>query len=204
MDKIGNLVSEQEEKVQKVLQTSEKMAAVSQETAAGVEEIAASSQEQKNMVRAITDEASKLSRMAGEFMEISEMYSRNFRLSDEVMQKVEFVKEKLIKLAGESFVVNGEEKVWPENFEKIRRENPAVLEIVLLDEEGNVKFSTGELPIKNLAFRPWFQKAVKGQVYISKPYIDIASNRMTVTVSAPIIGDGGRIMGVLAIDVDIS
>ncbi|MCF6095663.1 methyl-accepting chemotaxis protein [Thermovorax subterraneus] len=204
MDKIGNLVREQEEKVQKVLQASEKMAAVSQETAAGVEEIAASSQEQKNMVRAISDEASKLSRMAGELMEISEMYSRNFRLSDEVMQRVEIVKEKLVKLAGESFVVDGDEKAWPENFEKIKRENPAVLEIVLLDEEGNVEFSTGELPVKNLAFRSWFQKAVKGQVYISKPYIDIASNRMTVTVSAPIIAEGGRIRGVLAADVDIS
>ncbi|KXG78379.1 Methyl-accepting chemotaxis protein McpC [Fervidicola ferrireducens] len=204
MEKISNMVKEQVERVQKVSQAAEKMAAVSQETAAGVEEIAASSQEQKNMVKAISDEASRLSQMAGELMALSESYSKNYKLSEAVKDRIEVIKQKLLDLARKDFVVRKDEKAQKEEFDKAKRENPAILELITLDEKGDVVYVTSNLPVKNLAFRPWFREAAAGSVYVSKPYIDIAANRMAVTVSVPVRAEGGEIIGVLAADVDIN
>lgn len=203
MEKISSMVKEQVDRVVKVSQAAEKMAAVSQETAAGVEEIAASSQEQKNMVKSISDEATRLSQMAEELVMLSEAYSKNYEMSEALKSRINEVKQMLLDLARKDFVVNKDEKVLKEEFQKIKRENPAILQLAILDEKGDVTYITSKLPVQNLAFRPWFRESVAGKVYVSNPYIDLATNRMTVTVSVPVKAEGGEITGVLAADVDI-
>ncbi|MCG0274864.1 MAG: methyl-accepting chemotaxis protein [Thermosediminibacteraceae bacterium] len=204
MERISEMVKEQVERVQKVSEAAEKMAAVSQETAAGVEEIAASSQEQKSLVESISGEAERLSQMASELMEISESYTRSFKVPENAKEKISVIKKKLFELTRQDFVIKKEREAQKIEFEKIKRETPAILELITLDEKGDVIYVTGDIPVKNLAFRPWFQEALRGKEYVSKPYIDISANRIAVTVSMPVKDEKDNICGVIAADVCIN
>ncbi|TYP53784.1 methyl-accepting chemotaxis protein [Thermosediminibacter litoriperuensis] len=204
IERINRMVGEQVEKVVKVSEAAEKMAAVSEETAAGVQEIAASSQEQKNLVGAISEEAGRLSHMSSELMEISEAYTRNYRIPESAREKLSAIKQQLSLLAREDFVVNRDVDAQRREFEKIKRETPGILDLVTLDNKGDIIYVTNDIPVRNLAFRPWFQEAIRGNEFISKPYIDISANRMTVTISVPVRNGEGSVVGVIGADVNLN
>ncbi|ADL07245.1 methyl-accepting chemotaxis protein [Thermosediminibacter oceani] len=204
IERINRMAGEQVEKVVKVSEAAEKMAAVSEETAAGVQEIAASSQEQKNLLGAISEETGRLSTMSSELMEISEAYTRNYRIPESARVKLSAIKQQLSLLAGKDFVVNRDVEVLKREFEKVKRETPEILELITLDEKGDIIYVTSDIPVKNLAFRPWFQEAVRGNEFISKPYIDISANRMTVTISVPVRNEEGSVVGVIGADVNLN
>lgn len=60
---------------------------------------------------------------------------------------------------------------------------------------------TSDTNVSNFVFREWFQKAIEGEIFCSRPYITVATNDVNVTVSAPIKDRAGNIIGVVAANV---
>jgi len=74
------------------------------------------------------------------------------------------------------------------DYESVALANPEGLQVI--------SSSTGDVGI-NIAFRPYFQEALKGNPYISDPSVAIATNRPAIFFSAPILSSGGQVLGVI-------
>jgi methyl-accepting chemotaxis protein len=203
IDNIKQLSVEQVEKVRAVLEAAEKMAAVSEETAAGAQEVSASSQQQKAALEKIAEYAERLNQMARELHDISSEFTSKYKITDEAKRDISEIKGKLLLLAGERCVKEKDVHKQRELFKKAMEENPRIVTLFTVDKKGDVIYITDEINVKNLAFRPWFQEAVKGKIYVSNPYITLATNRVNITISVPVKDKDDNVVGVIGANVDI-
>ncbi len=82
--------------------------------------------------------------------------------------------------------------------------HPAFDSILLLNEKGSVVATTNQnLAGADLSGREYFQKALAGQVFVSKPLFSKDSGEAVFVISAP-VRQGGRVVGVLASGVKIT
>jgi hypothetical protein len=57
-------------------------------------------------------------------------------------------------------------------------------------------------PEENYSDRPWFKGAVKkGSAYVTDFYTSKLTNKLCITVAAPIKGKGGKVLGILGADI---
>ncbi|MDR3567411.1 MAG: methyl-accepting chemotaxis protein [Syntrophobacteraceae bacterium] len=54
--------------------------------------------------------------------------------------------------------------------------------------------------LANASVRPWWQKAIRGEKYVSPPYVSAITQKPCCTISLPIYDASGRINGVLGVD----
>lgn len=54
--------------------------------------------------------------------------------------------------------------------------------------------------LENASVRPWWQKAIRGEKYVSPPYVSAITQKPCCTISLPIHDAAGRINGVLGVD----
>ena len=54
--------------------------------------------------------------------------------------------------------------------------------------------------LANASIRPWWQKAIRGEKYVSPPYVSAITQKPCCTISLPIYDATGRINGVLGVD----
>lgn len=86
---------------------------------------------------------------------------------------------------------------------KVLEENDFIEAIWTNDLKGRFICSIPEAGIANGAVREWFKKAVKGEEYISEPYISAITKNPCITVSLPILNTAGNIIGVIGIDIKL-
>ena len=71
--------------------------------------------------------------------------------------------------------------------------------------DGNIIATTNnETRSINIAHRDYFRKAIKGETYISKPYVSSATYNFCVTVSMPVKNSSDEIIGILLADANIT
>ena len=70
-------------------------------------------------------------------------------------------------------------------------------------EDGTFIFSNPPAGLVNAKVRPWFQKAIEGQFFVSEIYISSVTKRKCLSISCP-IKDGHVIVGVLGVDLSIA
>ncbi|OIQ61461.1 methyl-accepting chemotaxis protein 4 [Moorella thermoacetica] len=70
--------------------------------------------------------------------------------------------------------------------------------------DGTFIFSQPPAALANARIRPWWQKAMAGEEYISTVYISAITRQPCRTLSLPIRDVSGRIVGVLAADVSLA
>lgn len=69
--------------------------------------------------------------------------------------------------------------------------------------DGSFVFSEPPAGLVNANDREWWIQAIKGNVYVSDPYISAISRRPTITIAIPIYGESGKIVGCLGADLDL-
>ncbi|TYP53262.1 PDC sensor domain-containing protein [Thermosediminibacter litoriperuensis] len=67
----------------------------------------------------------------------------------------------------------------------------------------NLVYIINGTPGQNYAYRQWFQEAMKGNVYVSKPYVS-TTGELCMAVSVPVKSEKGQVIGVLAADINLS
>ncbi|WP_406677823.1 PDC sensor domain-containing protein [Neomoorella carbonis] len=70
--------------------------------------------------------------------------------------------------------------------------------------DGTFIFSQPPAALANARIRPWWQRAMAGEEYISTVYVSAITRQPCRTLSLPIRDGSGRIVGVLAADVSLA
>lgn len=202
MQRINDLTLKQVEKVKSVSEAVDELAAVAEETAAGVEEISASTQEQKSSIDVIVKDAERIFAMAEELKSTFEVFTKNFKFSDEHNKLIERTKEMVLELSKKDYVINFNIERQRKEFKEILKDKPFIVNIYMANQEGSLIYITDEQHIsKNFAFRSWFREAMKGNVYVTNPYFDASTHKLCVAVSCPVKNETGSIVGVIGADI---
>ena len=78
--------------------------------------------------------------------------------------------------------------------------NKLIKLLAFTDAQGNCYLEGGKmLDVKS---RGWFQKAIKGNKFVTEPFISGADKSLIITFSVPIYDDNHNIVGVLTADID--
>ncbi|MDI3533910.1 MAG: methyl-accepting chemotaxis protein [Thermosediminibacterales bacterium] len=200
---INRLCRGQAEKVNLVMETSERMAAVSEQTAAGAQQVSASSQQQKASIEQLVEKSRKLSQMSEELKNISGEFISNYKVESEFKKAISEVKDIIRELAGHTDIISMDAKKQKNIIKNYTKKHKNIGAIFIVDSNGDPVSVSKDIQLGNLAFRPWFQEAIKGNIFESKPYIAIATNRINITVSGPIKNEEGTIVGVVGATVEM-
>jgi hypothetical protein len=81
------------------------------------------------------------------------------------------------------------------------KRNSARVEAVWTNRaDGSFIFSIPPAGIENARIRPWWQKAMMGEDYVSPLYVSAITQKPCRTLAVPLFNDQGKIVGVLGVD----
>ena len=192
------------ENASKVDELMDEISAVTQQTAAGMEEINAATQNEVEMIRKIYQSVSSLSDMAKDLNEVLKAVEGNYKLDKEDEERVKRA-EGILKSSLENFgPYNPEDVQGIGSFVKdLGAKYSDVFEAVIaLDAEGNLIASSIETSTTNFSHRQYFKQAMQGSVSVTAPYISVFTDGYCVTVAVPAIREG-RVIGVVYGDVKL-
>jgi len=203
LDLVDERVKAQVQKLSEIAQEAGRLASLSQETAASVQEITASLTEQSNALEHIEGCVKKLVEVAGRLKSVANQYT-----------KETWSKEDKERMARESLKVLMELAERPEFksldinrlapiFDKAFKGHPYIKTPLLVGLNGKIIHADARLD-KNVdwSFRPWFQGALRGEPFVGEPYVTLGTNRPAFTVSCPVKNERGEVIAVLAANVD--
>ncbi|MFA6499389.1 MAG: methyl-accepting chemotaxis protein [Desulfurivibrionaceae bacterium] len=105
----------------------------------------------------------------------------------------------LVSLAGSPAVSNP----GPQHIPALCRfmsDHDTVQAVYSCRDDGSFIFSKPAAGIKDARVRPWWQKAMEGEIYLSPLYISAITDKPCRTLSAPITTAKGDIIGVVGVD----
>lgn len=191
----------QVQSVRAVNDEATRMAAVSQETAASIEEVSASTSEQQSAVARVEKHAGDLTRIASGFLDLAQEYTRDCwdqTLCQEIARQA---LQTLRELSSRPEVRSLEAvKLRPLLDEALSR-TPVIKSIRAVSLEGDTIYSQPPGKVTNWAFRQWFQKAKNGEEFVTQPFVAQGTGRLAITVAVPVRTEEGKVEGVLAANV---
>lgn len=192
------------ENASKVDGLMDEISAVTQQTAAGMEEINAATQNEVEMVRKIYQSVGSLSDMAKDLNEILKAVEGNYKLGKGEEERIRRA-EGILKDSLEKFgSYNPEDVQGIGSFVRdLGSAHGDVFEAVFaLDSDGSVIASSVETDTTNFSHRQYFKQAMQGSVSVTAPYISVVTDGYCVTVAVPAKREG-QVVGVVFGDVKL-
>lgn len=181
------------------------IASVSQDFAAQTQEISAISEEQTaNLTESLTNvlETQKMSeRIERDVIN----YIRKVKLTGDILQKAKEA-QGFLKELGQTIVKSSNPLDRVSDLLKNKSSENEIYEYIgLIDADG--KMQSASMPIdrtrNNYSHRPYFINSIKGENYISEPYISNVTHNYCLAVSVPLYSYNGKINGVMMADINI-
>ncbi len=192
------------EKSNEILSDLEKMATISQETSAAIQEVLASCQNHHQHMQDIHRVANQLSEMASSQVSTVNELAGERTLNALQKRALEKIQKQLEGMAREDLFRKMEDR--EKQAEKLRafhRSDKKFDLVFTCATDGKVfSTSTRNHEGENISFRPYYKASMAGKVYYSDIYISL-SNNACVTISMPIKSREGEIAGVIGADVMI-
>ncbi|MDI6601767.1 MAG: methyl-accepting chemotaxis protein [Thermoanaerobacteraceae bacterium] len=202
INKISELAEKQINQLSFSVQTAELITSAIQESAAEIEEISSSVQQEDASIEQIDDSIGSLDVLAGELFNITSNYTSEKYLTEVSRNNVSAAQDVVRQLAKEPDIISMDigkhQKILSEYYNKNKN---IITTLLTLNLKGDVYAITSNTSVTNFAFREWFQRAIKGETFCSRPYITVATNDINITVSTPIKNSDGMIIGVIAANV---
>lgn len=110
------------------------------------------------------------------------------------------IRGELVTLAGSSALVHPGQQRHMAALCRFMANHAAVQAAYSCRADGSFIFSKPAAGIKDARVRPWWQKAMEGEVYLSPLYISAITDKPCRTLSAPIQTAEGEIVGVVGMD----
>lgn len=181
------------------------MAGSAQSMANHSHEIAAISQAQAEDMANISVMSDKISSLSGKIRGDVNSYIDKARITDEVMrlskEAMSFLESVAEDMRRQGLKINE-----ASNFLKEKMAKNNIYEYIgILDEKGEMRSATEPIDKYNCNYshRPYFANAVKGECYLSKPYISNVSFNYCTAISVPFKSASGSIIGVIMADINI-
>jgi len=203
LDLIDERVKSQVERLSEIAQEAERLASLSEETAASVEEITASITEQGNALEHMEGCVKRLVEVAGRLKNVANQYTKEtWKPEDKERMAKESLKV-LLDLAERPELKNLDISRLASVFDKAFKGHPYLKTPLLVGLDGRIIYATTQFDRNvDLSFRPWFQGALKGEPFVSEPYVPLGTNRPAFSVSCPVRNDKGEIVAILVADVN--
>lgn len=93
-----------------------------------------------------------------------------------------------------------EQSICESYLKKLLHERPMLEAAWINDDKGRFIHSIPPAGIANAKARDWFKESVRGNDYITAPYISAITGKPCITLSFPIQGGNGSVSGVLGVD----
>lgn len=130
----------------------------------------------------------------------------------ERMVEQQAVNKDIIKLiettgAGEQITGNSMYSVVLEELAEVQMlDNSNILAMWIADIDANVlMMSDGYISGSDfdVTTREWYKCTVTGETYLTEPYEDVNTGKTVISISTPVVDDGGNYIGVSGIDISI-
>lgn len=202
---IVDLTERQKAKLDEIAHAIENINDATQQNAAVVEEITASTQEQLSIIETMYESIVNLSDAIEESRTIIRNFMKGFTITDDIKAKVESVKEMLINTSKIQGLLHMDEAKGNELLIEKQKVLNYVELIALVNDKGRIIFSNPVVPEgqRDCSAREFFQKAIKGEIFVSKEYISILTNHYNITVSVPVYEEGS-VKGVIIADINLN
>ena len=201
-EEIVKLSSQGIENASNVDEVMEDISAVTQQTAAGMQQINAATQKEVELIKGIYKSVGSLNEMAKELNEVIKSVEGNYVLDKYDEERIDNARQLLVRAINNIGIFNPEDNRKADSFAtQLVSDNEGLYELlVVLDAEGNRIGSNKHTKFTNYSHRKYFKEAVKGEIYVTTPYISSTSNDYCVTIAVP-IKQGSRVAGVVFGDV---
>lgn len=191
--------------VEKTNQLMHEIASVSQEFASQTEEISAISEQQSSFLSESLNsvlETQKLSeRIESDVLD----YIRKVRVTSEILQKAKEAQNFLKEIGSGITKASSPIDKVSDLLRRKMDENQDYEYIGLIDEEGIMQSASQPIDRmrNNYSHRPYFISSIKGDTYISEPYISNVTHNYCLAVSVPFYAYNGKVAGVMMADINI-
>lgn len=125
------------------------------------------------------------------------------RTVNEAIGNVTALREWLASAAAGPELARLEEEAHASRLAELIRSKPELEAIWSNRADGSFIYSMPEAGLLNAKSREWWKRAMAGQSYQSDVYVSAITKQLCVTISVPIRGAQGEIVGVLGADISI-
>ncbi|QCQ23165.1 methyl-accepting chemotaxis protein [Desulfoglaeba alkanexedens] len=187
---IATASRQQSEEVDQITGAVTEMEKVTQENAANAEDLASVSE-------ALHKQGDRLRRIIGDLLTLVHGGSH---LSEDALKSI---KAELRKLARDPRLKELNEMTHRKILAEWIRDHPNIEAVYSNRADGSFIYSEPPAGLSNAAVRPWWQRAMAEEEYISPVYISAITQKPCCTLSIPLYNGNGKIGGVLGIDLRV-
>lgn len=181
------------------------LASVSEETAANLEEINASTEQHHSVMAEIQKTSGLLQEMSDRQVEMISAITggrKKGSLSARQKQSIAKTEKMLVKLAAHDAIKNDNYNLRRKKLSETQKENKQLelLFVCGIKEKRIVCSNDGNGEGMDVSFRPYFLDASSGETHVSDIYVSQITHNPCVTISKPVYDHNNNIIAVLAAD----
>ncbi|MDI3480891.1 MAG: methyl-accepting chemotaxis protein [Tepidanaerobacteraceae bacterium] len=192
--------SGQVQEITKIVDSFNDIVKVTEENSAVSQEVAAASEQQKAALEELSSMAAYLKDTQKRLNELIRSFGKDVELAEDKKRAVENLLNVLRENALSKEIASMDRSEHKKAFARLQASHPE-FQILYSAAGGKIFYITRHVDIEDISFRPWYNEAIKGNCYISEPYIPVGTNDTCVTISVPIKNEKGDILGALASDI---
>lgn len=198
----NDAVNSQKESVSEITYLLNEISTMAKNNVEQVSDVTMSAEKQHESIIDIVEIMSTLTNTSNELQKVVQQSSHQ---SDIVVDESKIIdmKSRMHDLLNKYPLHELNEKLHQQTLSRFASENLDVEAIWSNYEDGTFIFSNPPAGLVNAKVRPWFQKAIEGQFFVSEIYISSLTKRKCLTISCP-IKNGSLIVGVLGVDISIA
>lgn len=201
---ITNDINVQNKNIIDIQNIIKKISFISESTTSSTQEVASASEEESSAIKNIFNSISNLEDMNKKVKNKIDSFAKDYKLTEETKKHI----QKGFKILQDVAKCNGLSTMDYKACTKILKENivkyPHFQLFGLVQKDGLRKAISLDYDEKevyeNFSHRPYFQAAVKGENYASKPYVSVDTNDYIITIAVPVRNTTSQITGVLVAD----
>jgi methyl-accepting chemotaxis protein len=209
----ADLFHEVEVSTAEVRRLAAEMAATSTEEALGVNQINIAMGDIDKITQRNSESTEKMLAVSGDLSaqsekvrtsvgELIKLLAGNGHMSEDFLSSLQ---DKLKQLAGRPSLTNLDPKDHQGALSGWMADHSRTIEAIYsCDSNGAFIYSEPPAGLENASVRPWWQKAAAGKTYISPMYVSAITQKPCCTLSVPLRGRNGEIIGVLGVDIRLS
>lgn len=191
------------EEVNQMLENLRAITSISEEAAAGTQQISASIEEQIAIMDDISNNAFSLNEMTKKLEKDIEYHSK-VTIDKKILDRIIDSNLGLVNKIREnkdirSFKLQSHNQVYKE----IISQNPNIDLIYLYDTNGRLLSASEEIEDIDVRNRPWFIGALKQDMFVSDFYISLDNMKVNITISSQVKDMNNNLAGIIGVDIVI-
>jgi len=176
-------------------------------TASSVEDVFDSVNKQKNNIEEIAEMSTRLNESSGILALLLEDYKfedLSVVKDDAIEHYSNVFKQLTSEFSSNEQFVNLDKATHHQILKELMTSNSFIEAVWTNGHKGRFVVSIPPAGIANGNVRDWFKKSIRGEYYVSEPYISAITRTPCITLSAPIKDFSGQIHGVIGIDIKLN